>query len=58
MRTYTFELQCPRCGREDIVTRDRDKLLVPFACGTCLPQIIELKIVRVTVHAVTEGATK
>jgi len=56
--TYDFELQCPRCGREDIVTRDRDKLLVPFACGNCLPQIIELKIVRVTVRANNDGATK
>jgi len=50
-RSYTFELECPRCKRESV--SGSSKVPSRINCGDCLfndTEIVELTIVRVTVH--------
>ena len=48
--TYTFELQCPRCGQQErIICAGKGQEVPHINCGECLwndTEIVELAIVR------------
>jgi transcription elongation factor Elf1 len=52
-RTYTFELECPRCGKESACHGTRDEPPPKVNCGNCLMEerlIIEMIATRVWVN--------
>lgn len=50
--TYTFDLVCPRCGKQSQTTTDNKVPPPRVNCGDCLMrdvEVVEFKIVRVAV---------
>ena len=52
MATWTFELVCPRCGKESQSVSENNDPPPTVNCGDCLMEaveIVEFEIVRATV---------
>ena len=50
--TYTFELECPRCGRASMTVGTKRIPPPVVNCGDCLMndvEVVEFKVIRVTV---------
>ncbi len=53
--TYTFDLVCPRCGKESQTTTETKVPPPRVNCGDCLmndTEVVEFKIVRVMIAAI------
>jgi hypothetical protein len=56
--TYTFELECPRCGKASLTVGNKQFPPPVVNCGDCLMndvEIVEFKVIRCWVN--TDGAS-
>ena len=52
MSSWTFDLVCPRCGKESQIATENNEPPPAVNCGDCLMddvEVVEFKIVKATV---------